>query len=117
MFTSLKASTELEKAFSDYVQPCVQRHHVTLGGVSANVVGKGTLNVLGLLKLTDVWLVEGLKTNLISISQLIDQELCVRFNKNKCLIVDESDTCVMGGVDQPTIVTFLFSQHHMLGQT
>ena len=83
MFTFLKASVEHawyfdsgcskhmtgEKAFLEDVQLCVQRHRVTFGnGVSANVVGKGILNVLGLPKLTDVWLVEGLKANLINSS-------------------------------------------------
>ena len=88
-----------EKAFLDDVQLCVQRHRFTFGdSVLVNVVGKGTLNIPGLPKLTDIWLVEGWKANLISISQLTEQELCVRFNKNKCLVVDESDTCVIEGV-------------------
>ena len=69
VFTSLKASAEHawyfdngctrhmagENAFLEEVQHCVQRHRVTFGdSVSANVVGKGTLNVLGLPRLTDV---------------------------------------------------------------
>ena len=55
------------------VQPCDRTHRVTFGdGVTANVPGKGNLCVPGLLKLTNVWLVEGLKANLISISQLCD---------------------------------------------
>ena len=62
------------------------------------MVSKGTLNVPGLPNLTDVWLVEGMKANLISISQLCDHELFVRFNTKQCLVVDESDTCVIEGV-------------------
>ena len=62
------------------------------------MVGKGTLNVPGLPRLTDVWLVEGLKANLMNIRQLCDQKLFVWFNKNKCLVIDKSKTCVMKGV-------------------
>ena len=72
------------------------------------MVGKGTLNVPGLPKITDVWLIEELKVNLINISQLSDQELCVRFNKNMCLVVDESDTCVMEGVRSTDNYYFFF---------
>ena len=53
-------------------------------------------------KLTNVWLVEGLKATLISISQLCDQNLLVRFTKNKCLVVvDESEKSIMKGVRSP----------------
>ena len=62
------------------------------------LASEGTLNVPGLPRLIDVCLVEGLKANLISISQLCRQALFVRLNKNKCLVVDEASNCVMEGV-------------------
>ena len=40
------------------------------GGTKGSVLGSGSLNVPGLPKLRDVILVNGLKANLISISQL-----------------------------------------------
>ena len=64
-----------EKQFLRDIQPC-STSHVTFGDdVQGNVVGRGLLDVPGLPKLEDVLLVEGLKANLISISQLCDQDL------------------------------------------
>ncbi|KAI3463760.1 hypothetical protein Pfo_020423 [Paulownia fortunei] len=57
--------------------------HVTFGDeVSGRILGKGTLDVKGLPRLKNVLLIEGLKTNLISISQLCDQSLFVHFTKD-----------------------------------
>ena len=41
-------------------------------GVSGQILGKGTLDVKGLPRLKNMLLIEGLKTNLISISKLCD---------------------------------------------
>ena len=88
-----------EWIFLEDVQPCDQTHRVTFGdGISSNVVCKDNLCVPGLPKLTNAWLVKYLKANLISISQLCDQNLFVRFTKNNCLVVDESEKSVMEGV-------------------
>ena len=43
-------------------------------------------------------LVECLKANLISISQLCDQDLHVKFSKDKCSVFDKSEKCVMEGL-------------------
>ncbi|XP_019157178.1 PREDICTED: uncharacterized protein LOC109153768 [Ipomoea nil] len=54
--------------------------YVTFGdGGKGKIVANGTLNVQGLPKLTKVFLVQGLKANLISISQLCEDELKVEF--------------------------------------
>ena len=45
------------------------------------------MSVPGLLKLRDVLLIDGLKANLIRISQLCDQNLFVNFIKDKCIII------------------------------
>ena len=48
---------------------------VKFGGVAyGKVIGKGIMNVDGLHPIKNVWLVSGLEVNLISISQLCDQE-------------------------------------------
>lgn len=57
-------------------------------GGKAKVIGKGTVSILGMSKLSNVYLVDGLKTNLISISQLCDSHHEVRFSSNECIIVD-----------------------------
>ncbi|KAG9460048.1 hypothetical protein H6P81_004556 [Aristolochia fimbriata] len=58
---------------------------VTFGdGGKGSIIGIGELNVKGLPKLKNVLLVNGLKANLISISQLCDQNLYVNFTKTSC---------------------------------
>ena len=56
--------------------------------VKGSVLGLGSLNVLGLPKLRDVLFVGGLKANLISINQLCDQDLFVKFTKDKGIVID-----------------------------
>ena len=57
-------------------------------GAKGSVLGSGSLNVLGLPKLRDVLIIDGLKSNMISISQLCDQDLFVRFTKDNCIVID-----------------------------
>ncbi|KAG9442738.1 hypothetical protein H6P81_018592 [Aristolochia fimbriata] len=71
---------------------------VTFGdGGKGSVIGRGDLNVQGLPKLRDVLLVDGLKANLISISQLCDQNLYVNFTKCSCKVLDEENISVLEG--------------------
>ncbi|XP_019185052.1 PREDICTED: uncharacterized protein LOC109180022 [Ipomoea nil] len=71
---------------------------VTFGdGIKGQVTGIDTLNVVGLPKLEKVLLVKGLHANLISISQLCDQNWNVSFNKNSCSVLDKANQCVMEG--------------------
>jgi len=51
----------------------------------------------GLPILNDVFLVEGLAADLISISQLCDQGLKVMFTKTTCFVTDENNNVVMKG--------------------
>ena len=66
-------------------------------GSRRKVLGRGLLCVPGMPKLDGVLLVEGLKANLISISQLYDQDLFVKFTKGKCSVLNQADQCVMEG--------------------
>ncbi|XP_075515599.1 uncharacterized protein LOC142550246 [Primulina tabacum] len=68
-----------------------------VGGAKRKIVGNGTLNIEGLPKLHNVLHVEGLTSNLISISQLCYDNLHVKFNKNVCEVFDESNICIMTG--------------------
>lgn len=43
--------------------------------------------------LNDVILFESFTTNLISISQLCDQDLCVNFNQSKCIVFISTNNC------------------------
>ena len=72
--------------------------HVTFGdGVKGRVLGKWTLDFEGLLRLKNVLHVEGLATNLISISQLCNQNFLVKFTKNTCKVFNDSQECVLEG--------------------
>ena len=65
--------------------------------MKGRVLGKGTLDVKGLPKLKNVLHVEGLVVNLISISQLCDQNLLVKFTKDTCKVFNKSQECVLKG--------------------
>ncbi|XP_019192764.1 PREDICTED: uncharacterized protein LOC109187072 [Ipomoea nil] len=72
--------------------------HVTFGdGGKGQIIASGTLNVHGLPRLPRVFLVQGLKANLISISQLCDDELKVEFSKENCKVYNQKHECVMMG--------------------
>ncbi|XP_057803465.1 uncharacterized protein LOC131018777 [Salvia miltiorrhiza] len=67
------------------------------GGAKGTILGKGVLNVTDFPKLKYVYLVEGLKANLFSISQLCDAGMTVKFNKHLCEVFDDTNQCVMMG--------------------
>ncbi|XP_073277717.1 uncharacterized protein [Primulina huaijiensis] len=93
---SSRHMTGSREHLTDYVEQRCGR--VTYGGgAKGRIVGKGTLNVEGLPKLHNVLHVEGLNSNLISISQLFDDNLLVKFGKHKCEVFDEANICIMTG--------------------
>ena len=72
---------------------------VTFGDGSKSVIrGIGTVDIQGLPVFEDVWYVDGLKANLLSISQLCDNGLNVLFTKYECKILDGGDDCMCVGV-------------------
>ena len=62
-----------------------------------SVLGSGSLNVPRLPNLRDVFLVNEVKANLISISQLCDQDLFLKFRKDKCIIIYQDQQHIMEG--------------------
>ena len=60
-------------------------------------MGSGSLKVPGMPRLENVFLVDGLKVNLISIRQLCDDNLFVQFKKGRRLITNNSNLFVMKG--------------------
>ena len=85
------------KEFLTNLQPC-NLEYVTFGDDAKGIViDNGLLKVLGMAKLENVLLVNGLKVNLINISQLCDQNLFVQFTKDKCSVNDSTNACVMEG--------------------
>ena len=64
--------------------------NVTFGDVSkSQIKGKGIISLPGLPDIANVLYVEGLRVNLLSISQICDQDFMVLFLKEKCLVMDK----------------------------
>ncbi|KAJ9702803.1 hypothetical protein PVL29_004509 [Vitis rotundifolia] len=73
--------------------------NVTFGdGNMARVKGKGTIYAPNIPNLEEVLYVEGLRSNLISISQMCENEFNVQFSQNLCKVFDLNDVCVMIGL-------------------
>ena len=72
---------------------------VTFGDGSKSVIrGIGTVDILGLPVFEDVWYVDGLKANLLSISKICDNALNILFTKYECEILDGGGDCMCVGV-------------------
>ena len=73
--------------------------NVTFGdGRKSQIKGKGTISLPRLPDITNVLYVEGLRVNLLSISQICDQDFMVLFSKGKCLVLNESGKKLISGV-------------------
>ena len=73
-------------------------YYVTFGdGSHAQVLGKGTVEIPGLPLLKDVLYIKGLKANLLSITQIYDEDFLVQFSKKGCVIIDEEGIQVLEG--------------------
>ena len=72
---------------------------IAFGDGSKSVIrGIGIVDIPGLLVFEDVWYVDGLKANLLSINQICDNGLNVLFTKYECEILDGGDDCMCVGV-------------------
>ena len=70
--------------------------YVTFGdGSHPQVLGKGTIDIPRLPLLTDVLYIKGLKANLMSITQICDEDFLVQFSKKGCLILNEEGVPVL----------------------
>ena len=67
-------------------------------GSHSQVLGKGTVDILGLPLLTDVLYIKGLRVNLLSITQLCDEDFLIQFSKKGCLILNEEGVQVLKGL-------------------
>ena len=73
--------------------------NVTFGdGTKSQIQGKEIISLPGLPNIANVLYVEGLRVNLLSISQICDQDFMVLFSKGKCLVMDESRKKLINGV-------------------
>ena len=64
------------------------------GNQKGKIIGIGTVGNSS-LSISDVWLVDGLHHNLLSISQLCDSNYDVMFNKDSCTVIRNSDQSIV----------------------
>jgi len=74
------------------------------------ILGSGVISVGASFNIHNVLIVEGLKHNLISISQLCDKGIKVVFQPNHWLIYDACGSIVLVGKKVNNI--YLFNMHH-----
>ena len=73
--------------------------NVTFGdGRKSQIKGKRTISLPRLLDIANVLYVEGLRVNLLSISQICDQDFMVLFSKGKCIVLNESGKKLISGI-------------------
>src|SRR4051812_5749280 len=76
-----------------------ESNYVTLAdGDVREIKGVGMIEGQGVPNLHHFLLVQGLATNLISISQLCDEGMYVRFTKEECIVTNKENEEVMKGV-------------------
>jgi hypothetical protein len=66
-------------------------------GSESKVIGKGIIDIPSLGTSQEALYVEGLKANLLRISQFCDNDLVVQFSKKECNIFDSSGNWLIGG--------------------
>ena len=72
--------------------------YVTFGdGSHAQVHGKWTIEIPRLPLLKDALYIKGLKVNLLSITQVCDEDFLIQFSKKGCVIINEVGIQVLEG--------------------
>ncbi|TYK22560.1 F5J5.1 [Cucumis melo var. makuwa] len=75
--------------------------HVTFGdGARGRIIAKGNIAKDYLPCLNDVRYVDGLKANLISVSQLCDQGYSINFSKDSCVVINKDNQILVKGSRQ-----------------
>jgi hypothetical protein len=88
--------TRNKKCFSS-LTPLSHKEYVTFGDdKKGKVLGTGVIKVNDCFTLSDVALVDRLRYNLLSLSQIYDADLSVLFHKSNSHILDSSSKCVCG---------------------
>jgi hypothetical protein len=88
--------TENKKWFSS-LTPLSHKEYVTFGDdKKGKVLGTDVIKVNDCFTLNDVALVDRLRYNLLSVSQLCDADLSVLFRKSDSHVLDSSGKCVFG---------------------
>ena len=67
-------------------------------GSHSQVVGKEMIEIPAVPLMTDVLYIKGLKANLLSITQICDEDFLVQFSKKGCVILSEDGVQVLKGL-------------------
>jgi len=78
--------------------PCNDGFIVFGDGSKGRIQGIGNVCIDESPKIENVLLLKGLVCNLISISQLCDQRLDVKFNKTKCLVTNQKGEVLINDI-------------------
>jgi hypothetical protein len=85
-----------KKWFSS-LTPLSYKEYVTFGDdKKGKVLGTGVIKKNDCFSLNDVTLVDRLRYNMLSVSQLVDANLSVLFRKSDSQVLDSSGKCVCG---------------------
>ena len=85
------------KSYFTNLNDCVTGHVTFADGAKEKIIAKGNIDKDDLPRLNDVRYVDGLKANLISVSQLCDQGYKVSFNDVGCVMMNkENHNCMSG---------------------
>jgi len=79
------------------------------GNQSGKIIGIGTIGNSS-ISINNVWLVDGLEHNLLSISQFCDNGYDVMFGKTNCTIINKDDNSIVDDYSRWTWVKFLRSK-------
>jgi len=64
------------------------------GNQTSKIIGTGTIGNSS-ISINNVWLVDGLRHNLLSISQFFDNGYDVLFVKNNCIVINKDDQSIV----------------------
>ena len=64
------------------------------GHQNSKIIGIGTIGNSS-ISINNVWFVDGLRHNLLSISQFCDSGYDVMFDKNNCIVINKKDKSIM----------------------
>ncbi|KAA0032034.1 F5J5.1 [Cucumis melo var. makuwa] len=88
------------RSYSTKLKDCVTGR-VTFGdGAKGKIIANGNIGKNNLPRLNDVRYVDGLKANLISISQLCDQDYKISFDDIGCVVMNKENQICMSGKRQ-----------------
>jgi GAG-pre-integrase domain len=89
---------------------------VTFGGIQGKIIGIGSVENQH-ITITNVYLVEGLNFNLLSVSKLYDNEYHIIFNSNLCHLIDSSTNKLLYQGKSDKSIYYLYLSHFKFGET